>query len=148
MFSYFELYDIGLRGVSFKRFKYELYIIIIMTAKFGFVVSLIAGILIILASILVLLFPISPTQSLALRYYTGQSIYQPPLFVTIIALITGLIILYGSTQMRKEGHEKTAAKLVLLFSIINLVIISVGSILSVAGSILGIIGGILAFMKK
>jgi len=111
-------------------------------------VSLIAGILIILASILVLAFPISPEQSLALKYYGGQETYQPPLFDTLIGLITGLIIVYGSTQMRKDGQEKTAAKLVLLFSIINLVIIGVGSIISIGGSILGIAGGILAFMKK
>ncbi len=120
-----------------------------MSSKIGFILSLIGGILIILAGLLVLLFPITPSNALFVKFYTGQTLEpSPPLSVTIGAIIIGLIIVYGSMQMRVIGREKTAGKLVILFSIINLFIIGVGSIISTIGSITGIIGGILGYLEK
>jgi len=104
-----------------------------MAAKLGFYSSLISGILIIISSMVLLVFP-----------FVRMTFLLP----VIVGFISGLIIVYGSIQMKKDGHESTAAKLVLLFSFINLFIIGIGSILSVVGSILGIIGAILAFKKK
>jgi hypothetical protein len=119
------------------------------SVKFGFYVTLLAGVLIIIASLLAVLFPVSLEEAIRTYYTTGQTIPRGPDTMSIIVgFASGAIIVYGATQMRKSGREKTAAKLVLLFSVINLIIIGVGGIFGIGGSVLGMLGGILALMKK
>ncbi len=115
--------------------------------KVVFFLSIVAGILIVLSAVLVLAFPITDARSLALKYYAGVNISQPPLVFIIASIVSGLIIIFGATKLIGES-KKTAAKLILLFSIINVFVIGVGNAISAVGSIIGIISGIIALVEK
>ncbi len=118
-------------------------------SRHGFMVSVIAGILILASGLISYLIQAIPM----IRIFLGPNyILLGSIHTTIIqvvaSVISGLIIIYGSIQMRKSGHEKTAGKLVILFSVINLIIIGTGGIISAVGSLIGIVGGIIGHTKK
>lgn len=122
--------------------------IVTMAAKLGFIVSLISGIIIILSGILFMAFPITQAQSDLLKYYAGQNIPATSNTIPYGVFFIGAVILYGASQIRKDGFEVKNGKMVLLFSFISLFIAGIGSIVNIIGSILGILGGILAILKK
>ncbi|MBI4021535.1 MAG: hypothetical protein HY369_04785 [Candidatus Aenigmarchaeota archaeon] len=100
------------------------------------ILSLVAGILIVLSSIVTAamggVFMVIP--------FAGAMIMA----MGVVGIIFGLIVIYGSTLMKKQGKAQTGGILVLIFSILSII----GGAGFLIGFILGLVGSILALTAK
>ncbi|MFC2143782.1 hypothetical protein ACFLQO_00250 [Candidatus Aenigmatarchaeota archaeon] len=133
-------------------------------AKAGFVVSLIAGILMLITSAANLLvsFVGFPYNDLELIYTLGVGtiIPQDPSFIinsiltpfgqilTILGFILGVFVIIGSILMRKSGMAGSGGKIVLICSILNILALWGLGLMGLVSAILGVIGGILGIKRK
>ena len=112
-------------------------------ATAGFIISIIAAILILLNAILV---------GTAVTLFSGILAMMMPFPIVAEAIVMwaaagvifGIIVLIGAILIYKPGRELTGGILVIIFSILS-IIIGGGFII---GLILGIIGGALGLAKK
>ena len=133
-------------------------------AKAGFVVSLIAGILMLITSAANLLvsFVGFPYTDLEFIYTLGVGtiIPQDPSFIinsiltpfgqilTILGFILGVFVIIGSMLMRKSGMAGSGGKIVLICSILNIFALWGLGLMGLVSAILGVIGGILGIKRK
>jgi len=115
---------------------------VVKKATAGFIISLIAGILILINALLV--FALT-----SLIGGIGASVGLPELGAAIalygtVGLVFAIIVIVGAIMIYMPGREVIGGILVLIFSILS-IIIGGGFIL---GLILGIIGGALGIAKK
>jgi len=114
-------------------------------ATFGFAISLIAGILVLIDGIALyggyhyILKTIFASLGLG-ETPLGQDLYT----LGIMAIVFAIITFIGAYLIYMPGREMIGGIVVLIFSIIS--IITGGGF--IIGMILGIVGGILGFMKK
>lgn len=112
-------------------------------ATAGFVISLIAAILILINALL--LGTALALLGTLLALFVPFSIATEAMAMWVAAgAIFGILVLIGAILIYKPGREVTGGILVLIFSILS-IIIGGGFIL---GTILGIIGGALGIAKK
>lgn len=104
------------------------------TSKAGFILGLIGGILGILSGLIVAVFSkhASLLANLSPAFGVARSI---GMIVAIWSIISGALVIWFSTWMKKEEKCFTGGLLTLIFSIIG------------SGTILGIVGGILGIVE-
>jgi hypothetical protein len=106
-------------------------------ASAGFILSLIAGILIIINGIVV-----PAAGGFAMVIMPGLEAFLWA--VAVIAVVFGILVILGAFWIKKQGKETTGGILVLIFSILSF--LTGGGF--IIGAILGIVGGALGIAKK
>jgi hypothetical protein len=133
-------------------------------ARIGFVASLIAGILMLIASIADLMvgFIGYPYTDLEFIYTLGLGniIPQDPSFIinsvltpfgqvlTIIGFILSIFVIIGSLLMRKYDRVDSGGKIVLVCSILNLMALRGLGLMGIVAAVIGMIGGVLGIKRK
>jgi hypothetical protein len=110
----------------------------------GFIISLLAGLLILIQGIVRLF-----RAEWALDFGFGEiprRVFGETFLTTrgIIAVVFGIIVLLGAYLMYRPGKEMAGGILVLVFSAVS--VIAGGGFL--AGFVLGVIGGVFGLVKK
>jgi len=113
-------------------------------ATAGLVVSVIAGGIVLLTSLLILLFwPVGLFQ--AILAFAGLGFLIPyGLIIIIIGFVSGILMMVGGALIYIPGKERAGAVMVLLFSIVSIVVL--GGL--IVGMTMGIVGAALGFVKK
>jgi len=115
----------------------------IKRANFGFIFSLVGGI--VDASVALLLLPaytmVESTNSTSFPNFTFADVA----ITAIIGLSLAIMVIVGAFLVRRPGREMIGSIFVIVFSILGLFYTTGGLYL---GLVLGVIGGILGFFKK
>ncbi|MBS7645350.1 MAG: hypothetical protein QW569_05305 [Candidatus Bathyarchaeia archaeon] len=118
-------------------------------ATAGFGVSLAAGAVILITTIIAFLFW-PPMAAIIFYFMPWLAIIDTLLpivwtsWIPIIGLITSLMIIVGATLIYLPGKERAGAALVLIFSLVSLVVLG-GFIVGIT---MGVVGAALGFAKK
>jgi hypothetical protein len=118
-------------------------------ATAGFAVSLAAGTVILITTILAMLFwpPMSAIIFFFMPWLAIIDALLPIVWISwipIIGLIVSILIIIGASLIYLPGKEYAGAAMVLLFSIVSLVVLG-GFIVGIT---LGVVGAALGFAKK
>ncbi len=121
----------------------------LIRATAGFAVSLVAGAVILITTIIAILFwpPMAAIIFFFMPWLAFIDTILPIVWVSwipIIGLIASIMIIIGATLIYLPGKEYAGAVMVLLFSILSIVVLG-GFIVGIT---MGVVGAALGFVKK